>query len=106
MRTIAGRDIVVVEDIVDTGLTMTKLLPVLKDAGATSVRVCTLLEKRTPRSCGFKADFIGFSVPDSFVVGYNLDYNEAFRDLAHICVINKAGIDVFKHHETLKGLCI
>ena len=66
--------------------------------------VASLLEKRTPRACGFKADFVGFSVPDAFVVGYNLDYNEAFREMPHICVINAAGIDFFRAHPTLKSL--
>jgi hypothetical protein len=88
----------------DTGLTMTKLIPQLLAAGAASVRVAALLEKRTPHSCGFKADFVGFSVPDAFVVGYNLDYNEAFREMPHICVINAAGIDFFRAHPQLKSL--
>lgn len=53
--------------------------------------MASLLEKRTSRSCGFKGDYIGFSVPDSFIVGYNMDYNEVFRDLRHLCVISEAG---------------
>lgn len=57
----------------------------------------SLLEKRTPRSCGFKADFVGFSVPDEFVIGYCLDYNDAFRDMNHICVINQHGIEKYKN---------
>merc|ERR1711974_592603 len=60
-------------------------------AGCASVKVASLLEKRTTRSCGFKGDYIGFSVPDSFIVGYNMDYNEVFRDLRHLCVISEAG---------------
>ena len=92
MKTLAGRDLVLLEDIIDTGLTMSRLIPLLKEAGAASVRVASLLEKRTTRSCGFKADFVGFSVPDAFVVGYNLDYNEAYREMPHIAVINAAGI--------------
>ncbi len=68
MKTLAGRDIIVVEDIIDTGLTMTRLLPELGRYGIKSVRVAALLEKRTHKSCGFKADFVGFSVPDAFVV--------------------------------------
>ena len=48
------------------------------------------------RSCGFKADFVGFSVPDEFVIGYCLDYNDAFRDMQHICVISKTGIEKYK----------
>lgn len=49
------------------------------------------------RSCGYKADFCGFSIPDKFVIGYNLDYNEVFRDMGHICIINEAGIERFKN---------
>jgi hypoxanthine phosphoribosyltransferase len=99
MASLAGRDVIVVEDIVDTGLTMQCLLPELKKHGPTSVRVSALLEKRTAKSSGFKADYVGFSVPDAFVVGYNLDYNEAFRDMPHICIINDAGV-----HEYSKGI--
>jgi len=104
LRSVAGRDLVLAEDIIDTGLTMTKLLPQLRAAGARSVRVAALLEKRTPHACGFRADFVGFSVPDAFVVGYNLDYNEAFREMPHICVINQAGIDYFRAHPLLQSL--
>lgn len=58
---------------------MSSLLPVLETRGANSIRVTSLLEKRTDRSCGFKADYVGFSIPDKFVVGYCLDFNEFFR---------------------------
>lgn len=61
------------------GLTMSSLLPVLEARGTNSVRVTSLLEKRTERSCGFKADYVGFSIPDKFVIGYCLDFNEYFR---------------------------
>ena len=98
MKTLVGRDLIVVEDIIDTGVTMTQLIPELKKHAPTSVRVSALLEKRTHKSNGFKGDYVGFSVPDSFVVGYNLDYNEAFRDMPHICIINGAGIEHFRAH--------
>lgn len=62
-----------------TGLTMESLLPVLEARGANSVRVTSLLEKRTELSSGFKGHYVGFSVPDKFVVGYCLDFNEFFR---------------------------
>jgi hypoxanthine phosphoribosyltransferase len=107
LATLAGRDVILVEDIVDTGTTMSKLIPYLlsnKDAVPRSVKVAALLEKRTPRSCGFRADYVGFSIPDSFVVGYNMDYNEAFRELPHLCIINGAGIDFFKKHKILENL--
>jgi hypoxanthine phosphoribosyltransferase len=71
---------------------MSRLIPHLMTFSPKSVRVATLLEKRTPESCGFKAHYVGFSVPNSFVIGYNMDYNEVFRDLPHVCVINAHGI--------------
>merc|ERR1712048_140681 len=89
---LAGKHVLVVEDIIDTGHTMSLLVPHLQSFGALSVRVATLLQKRTPKSCGFLGDFIGFSIPDLFVVGYCLDYNEIFRDMAHICVMAESGI--------------
>lgn len=55
-----------------------------------------MLEKRTERSSGFKARFVGFSVPDHFLVGFGLDYNEAYRDLGHICIISDRGIQRYK----------
>lgn len=90
------RDLLVVEDIIDTGLTMTKLVPYLMEHGARSVKVCTLLQKRTTRSVGFKGDYVGFDVPDAFLVGYNMDFNEIFRDMRHLGVLNKAGFEAFK----------
>lgn len=105
-KTLRGRDVILLEDIIDTGHTMTKLIPFLMDAAEPprSVRVASLLEKRTTRSNGFKAHYPGFSIPDAFVVGYNMDYNEAYRDLEHLCVINKAGIDYFRAHPALASL--
>ncbi len=91
-----GRHVILVEDIVDTGLSMSRLVPALERYKPLSVKVCTLLEKRTARSCGFKAEYVGFSVPDHFVIGYNMDYNEAFRELPHVCVINDHGIAKYK----------
>lgn len=92
---LAGRHVIVVEDIIDTGLSMRSLLPMLREHAA-SVEVCTLLEKRTSRSCGLRARYTGFSIPDHFVIGFGLDYDEAFRDLEHICVINHTGIERFR----------
>ena len=69
---------------------MAKLIPMLSEYAPASVRVASLLEKRTVRSCGFKAEYVGFSVPDHFVVGYNMDYNEAYRcvRIAVLCGLN------------------
>uniref|UniRef100_T1JKX5 Phosphoribosyltransferase domain-containing protein n=1 Tax=Strigamia maritima TaxID=126957 RepID=T1JKX5_STRMM len=86
------RNVLVVEDIIDTGRTMEKLLLLLNNYNPRTVRVASLLVKRTAKSSGYKPDYIGFEIPDKFVVGYALDYNEYFRDLNHICIINDHGI--------------
>ena len=92
-----GQHVIFVEDIIDTGLTMTKVFNFMsKQVQPASVNVCALCEKRTPLSCGFKAKYSGFSVPDKFIVGYGMDYNEIYRDLGHVAVINQAGIEKFK----------
>jgi hypoxanthine phosphoribosyltransferase len=78
----------IVEDIIDTGATMVRLLERLADFKPLSVRVTSLLVKKTERSNGYTPDYVGFAIPDAFVVGYALDYNEYFRDLDHICVIS------------------
>ena len=67
---------------------MVKLLERLQDYKPKSVRVTSLLVKKTARSNGYIPDYVGFAIPDAFVVGYALDYNEYFRDLDHICVIS------------------
>merc|ERR1712004_27075 len=88
---LAGKDILIVEDIVDTGNTMLKLLATLEKLKPASIKVISLLLKRTPKSVGYKPDYTGFEIPDKFVVGYALDYNEYFRDMSHICIINDVG---------------
>ncbi|KAA3673039.1 hypoxanthine phosphoribosyltransferase [Paragonimus westermani] len=74
-------DILVVEDIIDTGKTMRYLLKYLESLSPRSVKVASLLLKRTPLSSGYKPDFTGFEIPDRFVVGYAFDYNDHFRDM-------------------------
>ncbi|KAK8734665.1 hypothetical protein OTU49_005923 [Cherax quadricarinatus] len=91
MVSLSGRNVLVVEDIIDTGKTMEKLLAILKNHQPKSVRVASLLVKRKSDSTGYRPDYCGFEIPDKFVVGYALDYNEYFRDLNHICVINDSG---------------
>ncbi|KAG2212118.1 hypothetical protein INT46_006035 [Mucor plumbeus] len=83
-----GKNLLIVEDIIDTGATMVKLLDRLALVEPKSVRVTSLLIKKTYRSNGYIPDYVGFAIPDAFVVGYALDYNEYFRDLDHICVIS------------------
>ena len=88
LQDLKGKDVLIVEDIIDTGRTMEELLKFLKPYEAKSVRVASLLLKKTPLSSGYIPDYVGFAIPDTFVVGYALDYNEYFRDLDHICVIS------------------
>ncbi|XP_014003873.1 hypoxanthine-guanine phosphoribosyltransferase isoform X2 [Salmo salar] len=82
-------NVLIVEDIVETGRTMETLLSLLSECNPKMVKVVSLLVKRTPRSSGYRPDYMGFEVPDWFLVGYALDYNEYFRDLSHICILNE-----------------
>lgn len=91
-----GKNILIVEDIIDTGKTMLKFCDYLKKYEVKSIGVACLFIKRTPLWNGFKADFVGFSVPDAFFIGYSLDYNENFRDLDHVCIINDVGKAKYK----------
>uniref|UniRef100_A0A9J7XT51 Hypoxanthine phosphoribosyltransferase n=1 Tax=Cyprinus carpio carpio TaxID=630221 RepID=A0A9J7XT51_CYPCA len=98
IKVIGGDDLSTLtgKDIIDTGKTMKTLLELLKQYNPKMVKVASLLVKRTPRSVGYRPDFVGFEIPDKFVVGYALDYNEYFRDLNHICVINETGMEKYK----------
>ena len=84
---IAGRDVLVVEDIMDTGHTLSYLLQYLKDKGAASVRLCALLDKPSRRTVPVEIQYCGFTIPDYFVVGYGLDYAEQYRSLPYIGVL-------------------
>jgi hypoxanthine phosphoribosyltransferase len=88
---IEGRNVLIVEDIVDTGLTLSYLVKVLRERRPASLRVCAFLDKKERRQVPFEADYVGFEIPDAFVVGYGLDYNEKFRFLADICVLHHIG---------------
>ncbi|KAM8983186.1 hypoxanthine-guanine phosphoribosyltransferase-like isoform 1-T1 [Ara ararauna] len=79
--TLNGKNVLVVEDIIETGRTIKALLSKLKDTEPKMVKVVSLLVKRTHQNPGYRPDYIGFEIPDKFVVGYALDYNEYFRDL-------------------------
>ncbi len=82
-----GRDILIVEDIVDTGLTLSFLIGSLHQRGARSVRLAALLDKHERRERDVKIDYCGFPIPDAFVVGYGLDYAERYRNLPFIGVL-------------------
>jgi hypoxanthine phosphoribosyltransferase len=82
-----GRHVLIVEDIVDTGLTLTYLQDILRARGPRTLRTACLLSKPSRRQVDVKVEYIGFAIPDRFVVGYGLDYAEQYRNLPHIGVI-------------------
>lgn len=82
-----GRDVVIVEDIVDTGLTLTYLQDILRARSPKTLRTACLLSKPSRRLVQVKVEYIGFEIDDQFVVGYGLDYAEQYRSLAHIAVL-------------------
>jgi hypoxanthine phosphoribosyltransferase len=84
-------DVVLVEDIVDTGMTLNYLINHLRSKGAASVEVCTLLDKRARRIVDVPIKYVGFEVPDEFLVGYGLDYLEKYRNLPFIGVLKPDG---------------
>lgn len=84
---ICDKDVLIIEDIIDSGNTMKSLTALLKHRGAKSIRVCAFLDKPSRRQTDFEADYIGYSIPDEFVVGYGLDYDEKYRNLPYIGVL-------------------
>lgn len=88
-ESIKGRHVVVVEDIVDTGLTLEYLMANLQSRGAASLEICCLLNKPCNRKADIHPKYIGFEVGDDFVIGYGLDYNELYRNLPYIGVFKK-----------------
>ena len=84
---IEGRHVLVVEDIVDTGLSLNFLLEHLRRKNPASLKLCALLDKPSRRRVSLSIDYLGFTIPDRFVVGYGLDYDEKFRHLPDICYL-------------------
>jgi len=84
---VEGRDLLIIEDIIDSGLTLRYLVDLFKYRKAKSIKIVTLLDKPTRRSADIKADIIGFEVPNEFVVGYGLDYNQRYRNLPYIGIL-------------------
>ena len=81
------KDVLIVEDILDTGITLSNLVPMLKMRNPNSVKICTILDKPSRRKADIAPDYEGFAVPDEFVVGYGLDYDEKYRNLPYIGVL-------------------
>jgi hypoxanthine phosphoribosyltransferase len=89
-----NKHVILVEDIVDTGTTLSHLMPAIQEkVKVKSMEVCSLLVKRLEQPPKVAAKYIGFSIPNHFIIGYGLDYNELYRDLRDIWVISKAGIE-------------
>lgn len=84
---ICGKDVLIIEDIIDSGNTMKSLTALLEHRGAKSIKVCAFLDKPSRRQTDFEADYVGYSIPDEFVVGYGLDYDEKYRNLPYIGVL-------------------
>ncbi|WLR41942.1 hypoxanthine phosphoribosyltransferase [Bacillus carboniphilus] len=84
---VEGRDVLIVEDIIDSGLTLSYLVELFRYRKAKSIKIVTLLDKPTGRKADVEADYVGFIVPDEFVVGYGLDYLEKYRNLPYIGVL-------------------
>lgn len=82
-----GKDVLIVEDIVDSGRTLSHLMKLLKERKPNSMRLCTLLDKPDRRVVDVKVDYTGFNIPDEFVVGYGLDYDQKYRNLPFIGVV-------------------
>ena len=86
-ESITGKDVLVVEDIIDSGRTLSYLMAMLRDRGPKSLKLCTLLDKPDRRVIDVKVDYTGFEIPDEFVVGYGLDYEQLYRNLPYIGMI-------------------
>jgi hypoxanthine phosphoribosyltransferase len=86
-ESIKGKDVIIVEDIVDSGRTLSYLMEMLGQRGPKSLRLCTLLDKPDRRVVDVKVDYTGFAIPDEFVVGYGLDYDQRYRNLPYIGVV-------------------
>lgn len=93
---VEGRDVLIVEDIIDSGLTLSYLIDVLERRNARSVKVVTLFDKPHRRKAMIEADYRGFLIPDAFIVGYGLDYAEKYRNLPYVGVLKQ---EVYAGHE-------
>jgi hypoxanthine phosphoribosyltransferase len=89
-QSMAGKNVLLVEDILDTGLTLTYIKKLLLNRQPKTLRVIALLDKPSRRKKPMQADYVGFTIPDKFVVGYGMDYAERFRNLPDICILSEA----------------
>lgn len=91
--TIEGRDLIIVEDILDSGNTLYYLMDVLRARRPASIRICALMDKPERRTKPISADYVGFTIPDAFIVGYGLDYAERYRNLPYVGVLRPSVYD-------------
>lgn len=89
---VEGKDILIVEDIIDTGLTLNYLTKVLQERGAQSVSIVTLLSKPKRRRINVFVKYVGFEIPDEFVIGYGMDYDDKYRNLPDICILDESNL--------------
>ncbi len=88
-ESIEGRHVIVVEDIIDTGLTISYVLRNLRQRAPASLRVVTFLDKPSGRGTAIEADYVGFEIPDAFVIGYGLDWNQRYRNLPYVGILKR-----------------
>jgi len=96
------KEILIIDDIVDRGLTMKSFLEVVNKKNPKSIKVFSMLLKEGRTKFQFNVDYVGFIIPDVFIVGFGMDYNQYFRDLPHLAVLNEEGIAKFKKSKTEK----
>lgn len=92
-ESLEGKEVIIVEDIIDSGRTLSYLLEILKKRGPKSMSICTLLDKPERRERDVKVNYVGFVIPDEFVVGYGLDYAQKYRNLPYIGVIESTQLE-------------
>ena len=93
LKNIRGRHVLLVDDILDSGGTIRLVVPLIKEMGAATVKTCVLLRKDRPAALATPVDYVGFEIPDEFVVGYGLDYNDYYRNLPYIGTLSAAAIE-------------
>jgi hypoxanthine phosphoribosyltransferase len=93
LAAVRGRHVLVVDDILDSGNTLKLVVPLVRELGAASVKTCVLLRKDRPAARQTPCDYVGFEIPDEFVVGYGLDYNDFYRNLPDIVTLRAAAIE-------------
>ena len=88
-----NKNVIIIEDIIDTGRTLSYLIDKLKERGPKSIKVCSMLNKEARRTVDFHADYVGFEVEDLFIVGYGLDYDQKYRDLPYVSYLEAEDVE-------------